>query len=148
MQPAPTEASQTATSVESSQTTTPSIQHGQPEFQQQTQSHLFHGDVRVSPIDRPDDTDAASTSSGGASRGRQPNTGRISSRNGSSQESSPGSRIDEYERAHATVRKPSDGMIFQVVPNSQSTNVSIQEFPNGMLLVALCLCLLTLLQRS
>ena len=148
MQPAPTEASQTATSVESTHTTTPPIQHGQPESQQQTPSHLFHEDVGASAIDRPDDTDAASISSGGASRGRQPNTGRISSRNDSSQESSPGSRIDEYERAHATVRKPSGGMIFQVVPSARSTNVSIQEFPNGMLLVPLCVCLLTFLQRS
>lgn len=134
MQPAPTEASQTATSVEPPQTLTTSIQHGQPDFQQRTPGRLPREDAWVSSVDRRDDTDVASVSSGGGSRGRQPNARRISSRHASSQESSPGSRVDEYERAHATVRKPSDGMVFQVLPSSQSTNVPIQDFPNGMLL--------------
>ena len=136
MQPEPTEASQTATSVDQPAYSTLPIQHGHPDFQQWTPSNLPREGVRSDPIGRPDDTNAASVSSGAASRGRQPNTRRISSRHDSSQESSPGSRIDEYERAHATVRKPSNGMIFQVLPNTATTNVSIQEFPNGMTLIS------------
>ncbi len=147
MQPAPTESSQTATSIKPYPNTGTSIQHGQPDLQQQASGDLPRPDARVSPIDRSENKDAASTSTGGSSRGRQPNTSRISSRHNSSQESSPGSRIDEYERAQATDRKPSDGMIFQVIPNSKSTNLSIEEFPNGMLLIPDCACLLTSSQR-
>ena len=136
MQSAPTEASQTATSVESSNNVSP-IHHGQPDLQHQASDSLPREDVGELPVDRPDDTDALSVSSGDTSRGRRSNTGRISSsRHGSSQESSPGSRIDEYERANATIRRPSNGMIFQVIRNSGDSNVSIQEFPNGTLLAS------------
>ncbi|RMZ76361.1 hypothetical protein DV738_g4962, partial [Chaetothyriales sp. CBS 135597] len=71
---------------------------------------------------------------GPESQARQP---RIVMRypNESSQASSPGSRIDEYERAHGVVRKRSDGMIFQVVPNAAGTTsrISVEDFPNEVL---------------
>lgn len=129
MQPAPTEASQTATSVHQFSHTT-SLHHGLSDSPEPAPGSLLPEDAGL-PSHQRDDPDTASVSSRATSRGRQLNAGRVSSRHGSSQDSSPGSRIDEYEKAHAIIRKPSDGMIFQVVPTSQISNVSIQEFPNG-----------------
>ena len=148
MQSAPTEASQTATSVDQSSSSPAFTQHGLPDIPLQASDTLFREDVRVPRVDRLDDNDAASVSSGGTSRGRQSHARRISSRHTSSQESSPGSRIDEYERAYATICKPSDGMIFHVIPNSTTSNVSIQEFPNGLDLIYPLSQPLTYLKRS
>lgn len=124
MQPAPTEAFQNATSVETTQDSTTSSQHGLPDFQQPAPRSPPHEAVGEPGNDAADPE---------TTRGRQPNAGRINLRNDSSQESSPGSRIDEYERANAVIRRPSDGMVFQVIPNAKGkpSNVSIQEFPNG-----------------
>ncbi|KAJ9622192.1 hypothetical protein H2204_011624 [Knufia peltigerae] len=82
-----------------------------------------------------DDLDSVSISSGDTQRGRSFNAGRISSRNDSSQSSSPGSRIDEYEKAHASHRKRSKGLIFQVIPSSRdkAQSVSLESFPNEVL---------------
>ena len=133
MQSAPTEASPTATSVETTRNFPSSNHHGLPDTHQSASEPSYLQEGAREPDNPAVDTDTASVSSGGATRGRQPNAGRISTRNDSSQESSPGSRIDEYERANARTRKPSDGMIFQVIPNSKggASNVSIQDFPNG-----------------
>ena len=135
MQSAPIENSPNATSVETSQDSHHSDHHGLPDPHQSASGSLpLQGGVGE-PSHTAVDTDAASVSSAGTSRGRRPDAGRINNRKDSSQESSPGSRIDEYERANARIRKPSDGMVFQVVPNQngRASNVSIQEFPNGML---------------
>ena len=134
MQSAPTEASQTATSVDSSQDPSTSSHHGLQDPEQQASDGLSRQEtVRAPHEPAPDDADALSVSSGGTSRGRQLDARRISNRTDSSQESSPGSRIDEYERAHTKVYKQSHGMMFQVVPtkDGQIAGVSVEEFPNG-----------------
>ncbi|EXJ84682.1 hypothetical protein A1O3_05352 [Capronia epimyces CBS 606.96] len=50
-------------------------------------------------------------------------------------EGSPGSRIDEYERAHAQLQKRSDGMLFQIIPSAKGKpqTISIEDFPNEVL---------------
>jgi hypothetical protein len=87
------------------------------------------------PSSIPDDTDSVSVSSRDTQRGRPSNAGRISSRNTSSQSGSPGTRIEEYEKANALRRKRSDGMIFQVIPSAKgkTQHVSIESLPNGTL---------------
>ncbi|RMD43794.1 hypothetical protein DV735_g1364, partial [Chaetothyriales sp. CBS 134920] len=87
------------------------------------------------PGETTSDSDALSVSSSNATRGRQADTRGLSNRNESSQASSPGSRIDEYERAHGVVRRRSDGMIFQVIPSAVGTpsRISIEDFPNEVL---------------
>lgn len=76
-------------------------------------------------------SDDASVASSATSRGRQAIVGRMNARN-DSEESSPGSRIDAYEKAYATHRRPSDEMVFQVVPSSgPATGVSLPDMPNG-----------------
>lgn len=132
MQPAPTEISQNATSVELSHNPHPSPQHGLQEHRQPASDRLLQGDREPHHVP-PDTTDALSVSSGGTSRGRESIPRRLSSRTDSSHSSSPGSRIDEYERKHAKPRKRKDGMIFQVVQSKDNAgNVLIEEFPNGM----------------
>jgi hypothetical protein len=83
--------------------------------------------------DLEDTSDNFSVSSGGTRRGRSADVGRLSRQHSSSQEGSPGSRIDDYERAFTKHRRTSDEMIFQVVPSARDkhSNVSIQSFPNG-----------------
>jgi hypothetical protein len=133
MQPAPTQASQNATSVESSDNTTHVQQHGLPDARQPASGSPPPEDESREPGGPPTDPDAAPATGEEGIRGRQANVGRVNIRNDSSQETSPGSRVDEYERANAIPRRPSDGMIFQVVPNAQGkvSSISIQEFPNG-----------------
>ncbi|ETN41609.1 uncharacterized protein HMPREF1541_03545 [Cyphellophora europaea CBS 101466] len=81
-----------------------------------------------------DDCDALSVSSGGTSRGRQRDLRRLSSRDDSSYSSSPGSRIDEYERRHTKPKKRTGDMIFEIVPSKHNQNgVAIEEFPNEVL---------------
>jgi hypothetical protein len=134
MQPAPTEASQNVTSVQSPATPSSSSQHGLLLTQQQASD----GDPLLGSLREPsavfeDNSDALSVSSGGTRRGRATNAGRLNSRDNSSQESSPGSRIDEYERANPRYRKPSDEMIFQIIPSDKNkhANVTVEAFPNG-----------------
>jgi hypothetical protein len=134
MQPAPTEFSPTATSVDFPNNPSHS-HHGLPDVPASASGSVPSRaeDAGLSPI--PADTDAESVLSRATSRGRQPtaNAGRLS-RHDSSQDSSPGSRIDEYEKAHANTlpRRPSDDMIFQIVKSDKISNVFIQEFPNGI----------------
>lgn len=134
MHPAPPEAFQNATSVDQLQlSSSPSTQHGLPNDDRRPSVGLLSAS---SPRELPptlDDADNVSVSSSGTQRGRSANSRWISSRDGSSQESSPGSRIDEYERAHGQLRKRSDGMIFQIVPSARDklSRVSIESFPNG-----------------
>ncbi|RMZ90485.1 hypothetical protein DV736_g2265, partial [Chaetothyriales sp. CBS 134916] len=135
MQPVPTEAFPIATSVEAYQDRLPIRQHGIAEHHEPGPGSLRLNEGPREPGESTSDTDAVSVSSSSAPRGRQADAGRISHRKESSQASSPGSRIDEYEKAHGSVWKRSDGMIFQVVPNAKGTSsrVSIEDFPNEVL---------------
>ncbi|OAP57351.1 hypothetical protein AYL99_08089 [Fonsecaea erecta] len=136
MHPAPSEASQNATSVEQTQQLpSPSTQHGLPDIEHEASGGLLStGSPREPTSDLEEPSDNVSIRSGGTQRGRSSNTRWISSRNSSSQ-GSPGSRIDEYERAHTQYRKPSDGIIFQVIPSAKDkdSRVSIENFPNEVL---------------
>ena len=135
MQSAPSEVSQLASSLYQTQSSSPPSQHGFPRSGQQTSGgSLYETSPRESSLVI-EDTDSASVSSSSTRRGRSSNIARISSRDTSSQDASPGSRIDDYERQHARYRKPSDGGTFQVVPstNPGPYRVSINDFPNGWL---------------
>lgn len=132
MQPAPTEASQNATSVEITLASPSTSNHGLQEHLQPA-SGSFSSSAREPQAVPSDDNDALSVSSGDTSRGRQPNNRRLKSGQGSSPSTSPGSRIDDYERKHAKPRKRKDGMIFQVVPGKDKPGSgTIEEFPNGI----------------
>ncbi|OQU94529.1 hypothetical protein CLAIMM_00878 [Cladophialophora immunda] len=136
MHPAPSEASQNATSVEpTQQLPSPSTQHGLPDVEHEASGGLPSTRSPSEPTPDADEPfDNVSVHSSGTQRGRSSNARWISSRDSSSQ-GSPGSRIDEYERAHTQYRKPSDGMIFQVIPSSKdkTSRVSIENFPNEVL---------------
>lgn len=134
MQSAPSETSQNATSVDQPQVSSPSSQYGLPDILHVASNGFLRENSPRVPESAIEDTDAASVSSGDTQRGRSTNSRRINSRDNSSQEGSPGSRIDEYEKAHAQPRKPSDGMVFQIVPSAKGKidNVSIETFPNGL----------------
>ena len=133
MQPAPPEALQNAISVNQAQSPSPPAQHGLSEHHQQASGGSRPASSPRVPCPAPDEADIVSVSTPATQRGRSANTGRISSRDNSSQEGSPGSRIDEPERAHAHFRKRSDGLIFQIVPSAKGKvpTVSIESFPNG-----------------
>ena len=90
-----------------------------------------------------DVADTASVASSATSRGRRPDSRRMNDGR-DSQESSPGSRIDAYEKAFIVPRRPSDGVVFQVIPSSGSpgTGVSLNDLPNGMDPVRFCVSLL------
>ena len=150
MHPAPPEASNNATSVDQSQLPPPPTQHGLSEIEQLASGGSLSWSSPRVPTSAPDEADNLSVSSRGTRRGRSANAGRISSRETSSQEGSPGSRIDEYERAHAQLRKRSDGIIFQIVPSAKGKiqTLSIESFPNGAMRYSRNELLLTQLQRS
>ena len=136
MHPDPTEAFHNATSVDN-QDSEPSLHHGLSEHQQQVSDGSSSQDAVRAPLDPPSaGEDFLPRPSRNTSRGRQHNAGRISNRGDSSQESSPGSRIDEYERANLQLKAkpPTEDMMFQVIPaaKGQAGNVLIEEFPNGM----------------
>lgn len=133
MQSAPSEISQNATLLDQPQVSSPPSQYGLPNTLHAASGGFLRENSPRVPEAVIDDTDTASVSSGGTQRGRSTNTGRIRSRDTSSQEGSPGSRIDEYEKAHAQPRKHTDGMIFQIVPSAKGKidTVSIETFPNG-----------------
>lgn len=133
MQSAPSESSQNATSVDQPQFPSPPSQYGLPDILHDASGGFLRADSPRRSESVLEDTDAASVSSSGTQRGRSSNAGLRSSRDNSSQEGSPGSRIDEYEKAHAQPRKLSDGMIFQIVPSAKGKidTVSIETFPNG-----------------
>lgn len=133
MQSAPPEASQNATLIDQPSFPSPPTQHGFSDDQRQASGGTASTrSPRVSPS-TVDDIDNVSISSAGTQRGRSTNAGRISSRDASSQDGSPGSRIDEYERAHVQSRKRSDGMVFQIIPSTKgkTASVTIESFPNG-----------------
>lgn len=133
MQPAPSEALQNATSVDQPQFPSPFAQHGLPVNVLQASGGTLSPSSPRAPSSVSDDIDSVSVASGDTHRGRHSHVGRISSRDDSSQGGSPGSRVDEYEKAHATQRKRSDGMIFQIVPmaKGKTQTVSMESFPNG-----------------
>ena len=128
MQSAPPEASQTANSVNISQES-PNNQHGISENPETSHGRSDPRHVEEAAVDLPDD---ASVASSATSRGRRSNLRRMSSGN-DSQESSPGSRIDAYERANAVQRRPSDSMVFQVIPSTGNPGTSVLDMPNGEL---------------
>ena len=137
MHPAPPEISQIANSVDQLQHPSSHAQHGLPHLQQPASGGTLPRSSPREPTPHLEDTlDGVSVSSGGTQgpeRGRSSNTGRLSRQHSSSQEGSPGSRIDEYERAFTKYRRPSDEMIFQIVPSAKDkpSQVSIEGFPNG-----------------
>lgn len=133
MQSAPSEVSQNATLVDQPQVSSPPSQYGLPDTLHTASGGFLRENGPWVPDSVVDDTDTASVSSGGTQRGRSTNAGRIRSRDAASQDGSPGSRIDEYEKAHAQPRKRSDGMVFQIVPSAKGKidTVSIETFPNG-----------------
>ncbi|KAJ9602670.1 hypothetical protein H2200_012864 [Cladophialophora chaetospira] len=136
MHPAPPEIPQTATSVDQPQQTSPLTQHGLPHLQQPASGGtLPRSGLREPNLLLEETPDDVSVSSGGTRRGRSSNTGRLSRQHSSSQEGSPGSRIDEYERAFTKYRRPSDEMAFQIVPSAKDkpSQVSIEAFPNEVL---------------
>lgn len=134
MQSAPPELSHTATLEQLTPVPSSTSQHGL----QQLQEHASGTPSSSEESDRgsadlPDDTDAVSVESVDTHRGRSTDIGWMNSRDNSSQEGSPGSRIDEYERSYANMRKPSDEMLFQIIPSAKERKgaVSVQELPNG-----------------
>jgi len=133
MQPAPSEVFQNATLIEAPQSPSPSTQHGLPVNVLQASGGTLSPSSPGAPSSVSDDNDSISVASGETHRGRNSHVGRLSSRDDSSQGGSPGTRIDEYEKAHATQRKRSDGMIFQIVPmaKGKAQSISIESFPNG-----------------
>lgn len=133
MQSAPSQTPPTATSLNQPQFPSPPSQYGLPDILHDASSGFLPENSPRVPESAVEDTDAASVSSSGTQRGRSTNTGLRGSRGNSSQEGSPGSRIDEYEKAIAQPRKLSDGMIFQIVPSAKGKidTVSIETFPNG-----------------
>ncbi len=134
MQSAPIEDSQNATSVDQPEQPSPPAQHGLPHLEQSASDGTLLGSRLREPIPHSEDTlDNVSVSSGGTRRGRPLDAGRVSRQDNSSQEGSPGSRIDEYERAYTNYRRPSDEIIFQVVPSAKDkkSTVVIENFPNG-----------------
>ena len=134
MQSAPSEALPNATSVDRTQETPSPSQHGFPHIERQaSDGALSRSNLRESTQSTEGSLDNVSVSSGGTRRGRSTNAGRLSRQHSSSQESSPGSRISDYERAFTNYRRPSDELIFQVFPKvgDKSLQVSIESFPNG-----------------
>jgi hypothetical protein len=133
MQPAPPEASPNATSLDQPQFSPTTLQHGNPDNPYQASGRPPHGVDDREPNTDLEAADAVSIASSQSRRGRRANAEWLSqsSRSNSSQEGSPGHRIQEYERAHATPRKPS-GVIFQVIPSAKgASKISVEKFPNG-----------------
>lgn len=141
MQSAPPEDPSNATSGNTTQDTSSSFHDGLPTFSDETCSGQPPSGPVVaespSSIDAPDDASVASSST---SRGRAIGLGRMSTGH-DSQESSPGSRVDAYERANAIRRRPSDSMIFQVIPSSgqSASNSNMLDMPNGQSQPEFCL---------
>lgn len=129
---APPEPSQTASTVTPSQRQTQTSQHGLHSAHHHI-SDSRHDDRLVGEqqpaLDLADDASVASSTTG---RGRRAYAGRMSLERQDSNDSSPGGRIDAYERANAIPRRPSDGMVFQVVPSTNtSSDVTVLDLPNG-----------------
>ena len=138
MQPAPSLTPHNAIPVDHPQDPTNTIQHGSSDNPDQASSRLPDVAGDREPSTGSDDADTISVTSNHSRRGRRANAEWLSSRSSSSQEGSPGYRIDEYERAHKSLRKPPIGVIFQVVPSARdaTSRTSVEEFPNGELSLA------------
>lgn len=131
MQSEPIRASQTDTLADTQLSST-STQHGLRHELEESSASLLprEDDARISAVT--EDPDEVSVSSEGSRRGRRIHPRRLSSSE-SSQTSSPGHRIEEYERSHAHLRRPSERFTFQIVSSVKDgkNTASIQEFPNG-----------------
>lgn len=149
MQPAPSELPQTAISIENTSEPFISLQHGLSPTDELASAGFSSAEVVRVYSNATDEADNASVASNSTRRGRRFDTRRLSRSESSSQESSPGSRIDEYERAHASPRKPTDGMIFQVIPMvaGKQNRVSVLDFPNGMKYIRVATTLSDRMQR-
>lgn len=133
MQSAPPETPQNATSPNRSQLPPPTVQHGSPDNPDEASGRLPDvADDREANAGT-DDADTISVASDRSRRGRRADAEWLSSRSNSSQEGSPGYRIEEYERAHKSMRKPATGVIFQIIPSARdaANKISVEEFPNG-----------------
>jgi len=129
MQSAPPEISQTANPGNHPQDPSSANQHGLS-----TNTDLASDgrpDERLvgepSHLDPSDDVSVASSAT---SRGRRSDLRRMSTGH-ESPDSSPGSRVDAYERANAITRRPSDAMVFQVIPSTGNSSTSVLDMPNG-----------------
>ena len=133
MQSAHPEISQNATSVDLSHSTDTLRQHGLPTNNQQTSDHFGSSGNVADVVTILDDGDTVSVTSSATSRGRRANDHWMNSRDGSSQERSPGSRIEAYEQANVIPRKPSHEMLFQIIPSTSKAQprVSVVDLPNG-----------------
>jgi hypothetical protein len=133
MQSAPPEIPQNATSSNRSHIPPTSIQHGSPQNPDEASSRLPDVADDGEPNARTDDADTISITSDRSRRGRGADAEWLSSRSGSSHEGSPGYRIEEYERAHKSIRKPATGVMFKIIPSTRDTTnrISIEAFPNG-----------------
>jgi hypothetical protein len=146
MQSAPSEDLQTANPLDQSLLAPNTVHHGSPDHPAQASGRLPQGTADREPSPEPDDADTISIASSRSRRGRRANAEWLSSRSSSSQEGSPGHRIEEYERAHKSLRKPSTGVIFQVIPSDKDANnrISVEQFPNGQSRHAVvCIAVLT-----
>lgn len=134
MQPAPSEAPKKATSVDQPRSLSGTLQHGSPDTPDPAPGRLPHGDDARKPNEDLEEADAVSVASSQSRRGRRVDAEwlSLSSRSNSSQEGSPGHRVEEYERAYATPRKPSAEAMFQVIPSKGTSGISIEKFPNGL----------------
>ena len=133
MQPAPLAALQNTISEDRSTSSSTLQEYGLQCISEPAPDRtLANGDGRE-PTSPPDGADIASVASDGARRGRRLNAGRISSQPTSSQEGSPGSRIEAYEKANAIKPKMSGPLGFQVISsgNARNNESTIDNFPNG-----------------
>jgi len=133
MQPAPIEASLFATSEYRTPSPSSSQEHGLSNKPESASDQPLAQEDGREPSYPSNEADAASVASSDTRRGRKVDAGRISSRTNSSQDGSPGSRIEAYEKANSTKSKTSGPVEFHVVPSGKttSTGASIDGFPNG-----------------
>jgi hypothetical protein len=117
------------------QNSSTSNQHGLSLEHAESSAALLSREDAGEPPSLAFESDATSVSSEGSRRGRDTNSGRLSSKSSRSpQRGSPANRVEEYERQQIYSRRTSDRILFQVVPSIRGTGTgtSIEEFPNGM----------------
>lgn len=133
MQSAPPEILQTATTPGILRDNHPSTQDGFYSDRDTGSGGRSTGDLASETHSGAQTSDDVSVVSSTTSRSGRTYTRRLSRQDTSSEERSPGSRIDAYERAHFGSRRPSDGMLFQVIPstNHKDAQVSLLDLPNG-----------------
>lgn len=136
MQPRPTEFPQKEPADNPSSQSTSSAQHGLQNDLQPCPSPSLRREAGEGFPQQGHDADAVSVCSGGSERGRKANVRRLNSNDRSSQGSSPGNRIDDYERSHRSSPRSGGGLSFQVIPSLKNAKErsSVDQFPNGKLI--------------